>query len=341
MTHQHPHLVEAKALICDENLNFRLTPVILPEPGQDEVRVRALCTGVSIGTEFALIRNKISWGNYPLCTGYQGVGVIESVGEEVAEFSVGDRVYYRQNREIHLPDGQNVSAVSGVHCAVAVAQVGGSHGVARFPQGVDPESGCLFVMPAVGLNGVDMANPRMGDVVAVLGCGLVGLGVIAACSHRGCVVVAIDLAANRLEIAKKMGADFLIDSSKTEVKSELFSIASDGADVVFEASGVPQCVDVAMELCKRHGKFIYQGHYGTSPLSYNYVVPHGKRLTTFYPCDDGFAPCRRAVLKNIAQGVLPWHETITHRVEAEDAADLYDAIQRGTASEVVGAVIRW
>ena len=45
----------------------------------------------------------------------------------------------------------------------------------------------LFVMPAVGLYGVDMANPRMGDTVVVYGVGMIGLGVVAACAQRGCV----------------------------------------------------------------------------------------------------------------------------------------------------------
>jgi hypothetical protein len=61
----------------------------------------------------------------------------------------------------------------------------------------------------------------------------------------------------------------------------------------------------------------------------------------FYPCDDGFAPCRRAVLKNMALGALPWQETITHRVEAEEAPALYEAINKGKAQAVLGAVIHW
>ena len=100
-------------------------------------------------------------------------------------------------------------------------------------------------------------------------------------------------------------------------------------------------MDPAIELCKRHGKFVYQGHYGTEPLSYQFAPPHGKRLTMFYPCDDGFEPCRRAVLKNMATGVLPWHHTITHRVESKDSPAFYDAINKDDTKDVVGAVIRW
>ena len=335
--------MQAKALVCDENQNFSYADVTLPDPGQEHLLIRSLYSGVSIGTEFALIRNKIpTWGEYPLCTGYQGVGVVEYAGDKVDAFKAGDKVYYRDNREgMQLSDGREVSAASGVHCSAALVNPGTTHGLELLSDDVPADAASLFVMPAVGLNGVDMANPRMGDVVAVYGAGLVGLGVMAACSHRGCVVVAIDLAQNRLEVAQKLGADYLINGSTQNVVEELQKIAPDGADVVFESTGIPACVDPAIELCRRHGKFILQGHYGTDPLSYQFAPPHGKRLTMFYPCDDGFAPCRRAVLKNMATGVLPWHHTITHRVDAEDSPTLYDAINKDNAKDVVGAVIRW
>ena len=334
--------MHAKALICDENQNFSYADVALPDPGPEHLLIRALYSGVSIGTEFALIRNKIAGQQYPLCTGYQGVGVVEYVGEKVDAFKVGDKVYYRDNREgMQLPDGTKVSAAAGVHCSAAVVRPQTTHGLELLPEGVPNDAASLFVMPAVGLNGVDTANPRMGDVVAVYGAGLVGLGVIAACSHRGCVVVAVDLEQNRLEVARKLGADYLINGTTQNVVEELQKIAPDGADVVFESTGVPACIDPAIELCRRHGKFVLQGHYGTAPLSYQFAPPHGKRLTMFYPCDDGFAPCRRAVLKNMARGVLPWHHTITHRAEAEESPVLYDAINNNNVKDVVGTVIRW
>ena len=334
--------MHAKALICDENQNFSYADITLPDPGPEHLLIRALYSGVSIGTEFALIRNKIAGQQYPLCTGYQGVGVVEHVGEKVDAFKVGDKVYYRDNREgMQLPDGTKVSAAAGVHCSAAVVRPQTTHGLELLPEDVPNDAASLFVMPAVGLNGVDTANPRMGDVVAVYGAGLVGLGVIAACSHRGCVVVAVDLEQNRLDVARKLGADYLINGSTQNVVEELQKIAPDGADVVFESTGVPACIDPAIELCRRHGKFVLQGHYGTAPLSYQFAPPHGKRLTMFYPCDDGFAPCRRAVLKNMARGVLPWYHTITHRAEAEKSPVLYDAINNNNVKDVVGAVIRW
>jgi threonine dehydrogenase-like Zn-dependent dehydrogenase len=68
-----------------------------------------------------------------------------------------------------------------------------TEGVDHMIPGVEMDVACMFVMPAVGLYGVDMTNPRMGQTVVVYGTGLIGLGVVAACAHRGCVVLAVDL----------------------------------------------------------------------------------------------------------------------------------------------------
>jgi len=332
--------MQAKAIICDEQQNFTYADVILPDPVPQQIVVRAHHSGVSIGTEFALIRNKLSWGPYPLCTGYMAVGTVEYAGKAVSDFKPGDKVYYRDNKSIHLADGQKVSAVTGTHCSLAVIDPNNTHGVAHLPAGVNEAAASMYVMPAVGLNGVDMANPRMGETVVVFGAGLIGLGVVAACSQRGCIVVAIDLADQRLVVAKQLGADYVINSKTQNVQEALKQIAPAGADVVFEATGIPACIDMAIALCKTHGKFVYQGNYGAAPISYHFLPPHGKRLTAFYPCDDGLAACRRAVIKNMAMGTLPWEITITHQVPAAAAPALFTAINGGQ-DDILGAVIDW
>lgn len=333
--------MNAKALVTSANQRFSIEDVVLPDPGPRQLAVQTLYSGVSIGTEFALVKGKLDWGPYPLVTGYQGVGIVEAVGSDVTEFAPDDRVYYRANRSIAATDGSAISGVSGVHCSHAVVDVDGANASGRLPEGADEETASMFVMPAVGLNGVDTANPRMGDTVVVYGSGLIGLGVVAACSHRGCVVIAADIEGDRLEIAKRLGADYTVNLEKESIADRVESLSPGGADVVFEATGLADCVDPAIALCRPDGKFVWQGNYGAKPISYHFLTPHTKRLTTFYPCNDGLGPCRRAVIKNMATGVLPWHHTITHRCSFEDATQLFDAINRGRAATVLGAVIRW
>lgn len=331
----------AKALICDASQKFTYQDVVLPDPGPDRLRIRALKTGVSIGTEFALIRNKISWGPYPLCVGYQGVGVVEEAGEMVTGFKAGDIVYYRDGKWMSLPDGTPVSCVSGTHCSHAIVNPKTTHGIAHLPAGVDLEQASLFVMPSVALYGVDMANVQMGTVALVYGCGQIGLGVVAFCVRRGAITIAVDVSAQRLEIARKLGADYTINVTGQDGPAEMRKIAPEGADVVFEATGIPSCIDMALQYTRRLGKFVMQGNYGADPISFKFLVPHGKRLTWFYPCDDGLAPCRRAVMKNLAVGALDWRPVITHRIDAPEIADFYDAINKGKAGEVAGTVVHW
>ena len=337
--------MKARALICDQQQGFALREVVLPDPAVDQISIRTHYTGVSVGTELALIRGKLSWGPYPLCTGYMGTGVVEAVGAGIDNFAVGDEVYYRGNDSMAMPDGSPISCVAGVHCSGAVTRPNSTHGVGKMVAGAAMDTACMFVMPAVGLGGVDMANPRMGQTVVVHGVGLIGLGVVAACAHRGCTVVAIDVNEKSLSTAQTMGADVLIDGSSysdpQDVGVEVGKVAPEGADVVFECTGLPECIDPAIALCRPHGSFVWQGNYGSEPVSMNFLSPHGKRLRMFFPCDDGMAACRRAVVKNMATGVLPWENCITHRIGCEQAPSIYQRIKQGRDRDIVGVVIDW
>ena len=333
--------MKAKALICDEQQSFSIEDVVLTDPAADQVAIRTHYTGVSVGTEFALIRNKISWGPYPLCTGYMGTGVVEAVGSDVDNFNVGDAVYFRGNDGMALADGGKVSCVSGTHCSHIVIKPNTDHGVAPMVPGAAMDTACMFVLPAVGLYGVDMVNPQMGQTVVVHGVGLIGLGVVAACAHRGCSVIAIDINDTQLAVARKMGADHTINGAAQDMDVEVKKISPGGADVVFECTGIPQCIDPTIALCRQRGSFVWQGNYGDDPVSIHFLPAHGRRLKTFFPCDDGMQPCRRAVVKNMAMGVLKWEQCISHRIAFTEAPNMYQRINAGTDDDIVGVVINW
>ena len=332
--------MQARALICDEQQRFTLAPVVLPDPGPDQIAIRTHYSGVSIGTEFALIRNKISWGPYPLCTGYMGTGVVEAAGAKVVNFHAGDKVYFRGNGGMTLADGRKVSCVSGAHASHVVTGVGGTHGAAHLYPGAGMDTAAMFVMPAVGLYGVDMAEPHLGQTVLVYGAGLIGLGVIAACVHRGCVVIAVDIHPRQLAMAREMGADHVIDGAQQDVAAEVKKLAPEGADVVFECTGIPDCINPAIALCRTLGSFVWQGNYGAAPVSLNFLPAHGRRLKMFFPCDDGWQPCRRAVVKHMAMGALKWEKAITHRISSDEAPALFDRINKGD-KDVIGVVVKW
>ena len=333
--------MKARALICDERQRFSLANVEIPEPGDDDILIRTVYSGVSIGTEFALIRGKLSWGPYPLCTGYQGSGVVEKVGARRTDrFKVGQNVYFRGNSNMQMQSGQTVSSVSGTHCSHAVFDPVMTNGAEILPDGVPMELAALFVMPGVGAAGVDRAAPKMGQTVLVYGVGAIGLGVVAACATRGCVVIAVDVNTAALEIACKMGADHAINADQPDLRDAVQKIVPNGADFVFECTGLPKCIHVAMELARNDGTFVWQGNYGAGSVAFDFHAAHWRQLRMVFPCGDGGPACRRAVLKGMASGTLPWQHTVTHRVHFREAPSLYDRINNGDRS-IVGAVIDW
>ena len=334
--------MKSRALICTDQQQFSLEQFEIPALAPTDLLVRCIYSGVSVGTEFAVFRQKLNYGPFPVCTGYQAVGVVEDIGADVTEFKIGDKVYYRRNFIPMQHGGQPLTVCSGTHASYALMPE--TADVDVLPAGVDDATGSLFVMPSVGYNAVDMADVQMGDVVAIHAVGLIGLGALVAARLRGAVTIAIDLNSRRLEMARELGATHVIDASALshqEVTARVEEINPGGADVVFEGSGIPACLDLAFPLARLHGKFVFLGHYGKAPISFNYLVPHAKQLTAFFPCNDGLAPCRAAVLRNIATGAIPWHKTITHRVDATEAPELYTKINRDEMPGLMGAAIRW
>jgi threonine dehydrogenase-like Zn-dependent dehydrogenase len=250
-------------------------------------------------------------------------------------------VYYRDNQGSELPDGTEVSPSTGTHCSAAVIDPTTSHGIDHLPDGVDPAPASLFVMPAVGLNGANIAEPKMEDLVVVQGVGLIGLGAVAASHRRGAEVVAVDLDPDRLEVASQFGADRVIDSSETDPEDAIGEMQSEGADVVFEATGISGLIDDALDLTRRDGKFVFQGDYGDRDIEFYFRTPHHNQLRAVFPVNGGLEPGRRAVLAQMKTGVLPWERAITHRFDPEEAPELYDQMADAHVDDVLGAVVDW
>ena len=166
-------------------------------------------------------------------------------------------------------------------------------------------------------------------------------GDLTACVHRGCFIIAVDINDRRLAVARRLGADTVVNAATEDVGNAVRGIAPDGADVVFECSGNPRCMAPALQLLRLHGSFVCQGHYGDAPYPMEFHTPHAQQVRMFFPCDDGFQPCRRAVVRNMARGALPWEECITHRIPMTEAPGMFQQINEGRTEDILGVVIDW
>ena len=137
-----------------------------------------------------------------------------------------------------------------------------------YPSSLSLKELCLVEPLTVGVHAVARARVTADDVVAVYGCGGVGLGAIAGAAFRGARTIAIDLDDDKLETAKAAGAAHLVHSGRDAVHERLQELTNGwGPDVVIEAIGLPETFRAAVEEVAFTGRVVYIG-YAKEPVSY-------------------------------------------------------------------------
>jgi threonine dehydrogenase-like Zn-dependent dehydrogenase len=120
---------------------------------------------------------------------------------------------------------------------------------------------CLVEPLTVGFHAVARGRVTAGDTVAVLGCGSVGLGAVAASSFRGAQTIAVDMDDEKLEIARAAGAADTIHTGREALREKLNQITNGrGPDVVVEAIGSAQTFLAAVEIAAFTGRVVYIGY---------------------------------------------------------------------------------
>ena len=341
-----PDGLTGKALIAEPDGVFRLADVETAPVGKDDIGIQAMWSGVSIGTEFAVLTGKLDWGSFPLVTGYMATGVVVSVGSDVSGYSVGDTVYYRRNAALQLRDtGKSLNCRSGTHASVSVLDPRATTARSFCPPGSPPIRGASSSCPPWAFTASTWLAVGVGATVVVIGLGMIGLGVVSAAVRRGAVVIGIDPRAECRSIAAKFGAaatfDTEDDGTSDRIPDVLELTAGDGADFVFESTGRPECIDAGIRMCRRFGCFVWQGNYGDGPVRFEFLEAHQRRLRMVFPCDDGYRAYRRASLQAVASGAMPWGEVITQRISYAEMPDFYGDIFHHRGPSVIGAVVNW
>jgi 2-desacetyl-2-hydroxyethyl bacteriochlorophyllide A dehydrogenase len=252
-------------LVGPRDLAFRAyeEPALKP----DEVRARAVLSGISHGTEINLYRGTSPFdrkrfardlrlfleggdrASYPMGLGYEWVGRVVEVGSAVGGFAVGDLV--------HLPFSHRET-----HVFVA-GQPTGLGAVVPLPTGLAPEQAIVLALAGVALQAVHDAHIKLGDRVAVFGLGTIGLLAIQLARLDGAAWVdAIDPLAARRALAESLGADRTLDPESCDVGYEIKSTsAQHGADVAIEVSGYYAGLHEAIRSVRMAGTVVAAGYY--------------------------------------------------------------------------------
>ena len=213
-----------------------LTNLPAEEPGPGQVAVKAHYSLISAGTERSMFRFPLATPFYP---GYSLAGEIIAVGEDVAGFEVGDPVI------ANMP-----------HRAVVVCD---ARFVTPIPANVDPRHACFFNVAAMAMHAVQLARVKFGAGVLLLGQGLIGQITTQIARIHGAVPIFVtDLDDERLELARKLGADRIFNAaSDTErLARELAALPGGGPPSTIELTANPKSIDDAIALTRRGGTIV-------------------------------------------------------------------------------------
>ncbi|HTB63115.1 MAG TPA: zinc-binding dehydrogenase, partial [Opitutales bacterium] len=172
---------------------------------------------------------------------------------------------------------------------------------------------------AVGFHAAARGRVTKEDTVLVFGCGMIGLGAIAAAGlHRGAKVIAVDIEDAKLALAKKAGATYVINSKNENLTERVQQLTEgDGANVCIEAVGAPATFLAAIEQVCFAGRVVYIG-YAKAPVSYEtkfFVMKEIDILGSRNSTPEDF----RAVIAMLESGRYPVAETITRTVPFAEA----------------------
>jgi len=143
---------------------------------------------------------------------------------------------------------------------------------------LDPQFLALAEPLSVGFHAVARGRVSEKDRVVVLGCGMIGMGVVIGAAARGAEVIVTDLSQHKLDLARQFGARHVISAAAEDVSAQIAALTDDqGADVVFEAIGLPETFRQAIDLVSFCGRVVYVG-YAKAPVSYQTQLFNLKEL---------------------------------------------------------------
>ena len=298
---------------------IRLIDIPQPDLQPDEVLVKIRYVGFC-GSDLNTYLGKNLLTKMPVIPGHEIGGLVEAVGEKVPA---------------HLKPGMSCTINPYTACGNCSSCRNGRPNACRFNQtlgvqrdgamceyisapwnriiadtDITPLDFCLVEPMSVGFHAVDRGKVTDLDTVMVLGCGMIGVGAIIRSVLRGARVIAVDVDNDKLMLAKRLGASFVINSQTDNIHERLQVITdSSGPDVVIEAVGAPETYQLAVQEVAFTGRVVYIG-YAKSEVAFGTRMFVQKELD-IRGSRNAMPEDFRAVMETIKKGALPLESFIS------------------------------
>jgi S-(hydroxymethyl)glutathione dehydrogenase/alcohol dehydrogenase len=349
--------------------------VTVDPPGEGEVLVRIAAAGIC-HSDLHLAEGHLGKRRFPTVLGHEGAGVVEAVGAGVSGVAPGDRVSLcflsacgecracRRGRpnlcepgsrasvagtradgsaRAHAADGAALQQFLGIGCFAERCVVPAAAAIrvpAELPLWQAALVGCALV---TGFGAVrNAARVGEGESVCVVGCGGVGLQVVLAARLAGAdPIVAVDLGANKLELALERGATHAVTAGEDAAK-QVRQLTGGGVDHAFEVVGRPESIRLAWDALRPGGTAVV---VGLAPVGVEAAVPALDFLSekslrgSFYGSGNPAAEISE-LARLAADGVLDIGESVSAFTDLDGIEDGFARMRRGEGARSVAIIDR-
>lgn len=310
----------------------------LEKARQQPEKVAQVINKVSTDGLIATVDTVLTRLDVPQPLGYSNVGIVTEVGFGVLGYSIGDRV---------VSNGRHAEIVNVPH-----------HLCAKIPDSVPDEMAAFTVVSSIGLQGVRLAHPTIGETVVVFGLGLIGLLTAQVLNANGCRVLGFDVSHERVEVARGFGVEAsIIGQGGDPVSIAMAFSAGVGVDAVLitASSKDDSIVSSAAQMARKRGRIVLVGVVGLKlnradfyekELSFQVSCSYGPgRYDSFYEEQGNDYPIGfvrwteqrnfYAILHMMDKGQLLVDPLISLRVSIDEAALAYDKLVGGNVVTII------
>ena len=307
----------------------------MPVCQPDQLLIRTLYSLISPGTERAFLMGMDNTPqSYPMGAGYSTVAEIIECGTDSTGWQLGQRI------AIPIPH-QRLAAVPAARCHL-------------LPDNLDSRPATLFFLGAIALQGIRKARIELGEGVAVLGAGIVGLLAMQWARLNGAMpALTLDVQDTRLPLAEELGADAALHMTGDYMDRVQELCGGSKPEVVVDATGHPAAVTSAFDIIAPYGRLVLLGSTrGNTPDvnfyrdvhkagvtligAHNSIRPDRERRPGLWPVQEDEA----LALSCMATGRLQVDKLVSHTFSWEDAPAAYAELKAARLS-TLGIMLEW
>jgi erythritol/L-threitol dehydrogenase len=351
-----------QAVICHGPRDYRLEEVPVPKPGPGEALVRVEAVGICASdlkcyhgaAKFWGDENRPAWAETEVIPGHEFVGTVVELDDEARQrwgVEVGDRVTSEQivpcwkcryclRGQYHMCAPHDLYGFKrrtpGAMASYMVYSADAL--VHKMSKDLDPAHAAFVEPLSCALHAVERAQITFEDVVVVAGCGPIGLGMIAGAKAKfPATVIGLDVAPAKLELAKKVGADIVVNIAEEDPAQVVRDLTGGyGADVYLEGTGHPSAVPQGLNLLRKLGRFVEYSVFKDDVSVDWSIISDDKELDVLGAHLGPY--CWPAAVRMIESGMLPMDDICTHQLPLERFQDGLDLVASGTSSVKVSLI---